>query len=104
MKTFLLSTQGQQSQLLVFLFLTVIFSLFLLMVVCTGQRDRKKIYLNLATFLVLFALLVLLTDDFDQISRGRCRRNGFRFPCRCSGGSPVLQICCSCGRRTGCTG
>ena len=42
MKTFLLSRQGQQSQLLVFLFLTVLFSLFLLMVVCTGQRDRKK--------------------------------------------------------------
>lgn len=80
MKTFLLSTQGQQSQLLVFLFLTVIFSLFLLMVVCTGQRDRKKIYLNLATFLVLFALLVLLTDDFDQISRGQMPKEWIPVP------------------------
>ena len=66
MKTFTLSSETQQSLLLVFLFLALLLSLFLLLIVFGNHHDRRKRYLNVSVFLALFALLIVLADDFEH--------------------------------------
>ena len=80
MKPFYLSSAAQQSLLLVFLFLTLILSLFLLIIVFGNHCDKRKQYLNVSVFLVLFALLVILADAFTQINHGLAPRILFSVP------------------------
>ncbi|MGN0180549.1 MAG: ATP-binding protein [Monoglobaceae bacterium] len=70
MKTFALSSAAQQSLLMVFLFLTLVLSLFLLIIVFGNYHDRRKRYLNVSVFAVLFVLLIILADAFVQTSHG----------------------------------
>ena len=70
MKPFYLSSAMQQSLLMVSLFLTLILSLFLLIIVFGNHRDNRKRYLIVSVSLILFALLVILIDTFKQLNRG----------------------------------
>ena len=89
MKTFTLSSETQQSLLLVFLFLTLLLSLFLLLIVFGNHHDRRKRYLNVPVFLALFALLIVLADDFEQTSQGLA--SGIWVPV------PMLLLWCIAG-------
>lgn len=70
MKTFELSSTEQQSLLLICLFLTLIFSLLVLINVIGDQRGGRKCCLDTILSIFLFILLVILTDAFEQISEG----------------------------------
>ena len=70
MKTFALSSAAQQSLLMVFLFITLVLSLFLLIIVFGNYHDRRKRYLNVSVFIVLFVLLIILADAFVLTSHG----------------------------------
>ena len=70
MRTFYLSSTAAQSILLAALFLTLILSLFLLIVSFTGYRDKRNRYMNMPIFLLLFILLSELTDAFSRMNEG----------------------------------
>lgn len=70
MRTFYLSSTAAQSILLAALFLTLILSLFLLIVSFTGYRDKRNRYMNMPIFLFLFILLSELTDAFSRMNKG----------------------------------
>ena len=70
MRTFYLSSTAAQSILLAALFLTLILSLFLLIVSFTGYRDKRNRYMNMPIFLFLFILLSELTDAFSRLNEG----------------------------------
>ena len=70
MRTFYLSSTAAQSILLAALFLTLILSLFLLIVSFTGHRDKRNRYMNMPIFLFLFILLSELTDAFSRMNKG----------------------------------
>ena len=70
MKTFYLCSPAWQSLLLVVLFLSMIFSLFILTALLRNRREKGKRYLNGALFLGLFALLVILADAFEKQGQG----------------------------------
>ena len=70
MRTFYLSSTAAQSILLAALFLTLILSLFLLIVSFTGYRDKRNRYMNMPIFLLLFILLSELTDAFSRMNKG----------------------------------
>ena len=70
MKNFYLSSASAQTMLLVAMFLTLILSLFLLIVSFTGYRDKRNRYMNMPIFLLLFILLSELTDAFSRMNEG----------------------------------
>ena len=70
MRSFYLSSTAAQSILLAALFLTLILSLFLLIVSFTGYRDKRNRYMNMPIFLFLFILLSELTDAFSRMNKG----------------------------------
>ena len=70
MRSFYLSSTAAQSILLAALFLTLILSLFLLIVSFTGYRDKRNRYMNMPIFLFLFILLSELTDAFSRLNEG----------------------------------
>ena len=70
MRSFYLSSTEAQSILLAALFLTLILSLFLLIVSFTGYRDKRNRYMNMPIFLFLFILLSELTDAFSRMNEG----------------------------------
>ena len=70
MRTFYLYSTAAQSILLAALFLTLILSLFLLIVSFTGYRDKRNRYMNMPIFLFLFILLSELTDAFSRMNKG----------------------------------
>ena len=70
MRTFYLSSTAAQSILLAALFLTLILSLFLLIVSFTGYRDKRNRYMNMPIFLFLFILLSELTNAFLRMNEG----------------------------------
>ena len=70
MRSFYLSSTEAQSILLAALFLTLILSLFLLIVSFTGHRDKRNRYMNMPIFLLLFILLSELTDAFSRMNEG----------------------------------
>ena len=70
MRSFYLSSTAAQSILLAALFLTLILSLFLLIVSFTGHRDKRNRYMNMPIFLFLFILLSELTDAFSRMNEG----------------------------------
>ena len=70
MRSFYLSSTAAQSILLAALFLTLILSLFLLIVSFTGHRDKRNRYMNMPIFLFLFILLSELTDAFSRLNEG----------------------------------
>ena len=70
MRTFYLYSTAAQSILLAALFLTLILSLFLLIVSFTGYRDKRNRYMNMPIFLFLFILLSELTDAFLRMNEG----------------------------------
>lgn len=70
MRSFYLSSTEAQSILLAALFLTLILSLFLLIVSFTGYRDKRNRYMNMPIFLFLFILLSELTDAFSRMNKG----------------------------------
>ncbi len=70
MRSFYLSSTEAQSILLAALFLTLILSLFLLIVSFTGHRDKRNRYMNMPIFLFLFILLSELTDAFSRMNKG----------------------------------
>lgn len=70
MRTFYLYSTAAQSILLAALFLTLILSLFLLIVSFTGYRDKRNRYMNMPIFLFLFILLSELTDAFSRMNEG----------------------------------
>ena len=70
MRSFYLSSTEAQSILLAALFLTLILSLFLLIVSFTGYRDKRNRYMNMPIFLLLFILLSELTDAFSRMNEG----------------------------------
>ena len=70
MRSFYLSSTAAQSILLAALFLTLILSLFLLIVSFTGHRDKRNRYMNMPIFLLLFILLSELTDAFSRMNEG----------------------------------
>ena len=70
MRSFYLSSTEAQSILLAALFLTLILSLFLLIVSFTGYRDKRNRYMNMPIFLFLFILLSELTDAFSRLNEG----------------------------------
>ena len=70
MRSFYLSSTAAQSTLLAALFLTLILSLFLLIVSFTGYRDKRNRYMNMPIFLLLFILLSELTDAFSRMNEG----------------------------------
>lgn len=80
MKTFILSSAAQQSLLMVFMFLTMILSLFLLIIVFGNYHDRRKRYLNVSVFVVLFILLMILDDAFVQTNHGHAHVISFNVP------------------------
>ena len=70
MRSFYLSSTAAQSILLAALFLTLILSLFLLIVSFTGHRDKRNRYMNMPIFLLLFILLSELTYAFSRMNEG----------------------------------
>ena len=70
MKNFYLSSAPAQTMLLVALFLTLIFSLFLLIAAYGRQRDKRKSILRLSVFLFFLILLSVLADGFSKMNEG----------------------------------
>lgn len=80
MTNFYLSSALAQTMLLVALFLTLILSLFLLLVAYGRQRDRWKRYMHLSVFLFFLILLSVLADAFSQITEGAQYRTWLPLP------------------------
>ncbi len=70
MRTFYLSSEASQSALMITLFLTLILSLFLLIIAFGRHHDNRKRYMHLSVFLLLFIFLNILGDAFSRIKTG----------------------------------
>lgn len=64
MKTFYLASATEQSLLLIFLFLTLLFSLFLMIIIFSREGNKIKTCGHLVILLLQFWILYLLTDAF----------------------------------------
>lgn len=80
MKNFYLSSAPAQTMLLVALFLTLIFSLFLLIAAYGRQRDKRKSILRLSVFLFVLILLSVLADAFSRMTEGLAYRTWLPLP------------------------
>lgn len=80
MKNFYLSSAPAQTMLLVALFLTLIFSLFLLIAAYGRQRDKRKSILRLSVFLFFLILLSVLADAFSRMTEGMAYRTWLPLP------------------------
>lgn len=80
MRNFYLSSAPAQMTLLVALFLTLIFSLFLLLVAYGRQRDKRKSILRLSVFLFFLILLSVLADAFSRMTEGLAYRTWLPLP------------------------
>ena len=80
MKNFYLSSAPAQTMLLVALFLTLIFSLFLLIAAYGRQRDKRKSILRLSVFLFFLILLSVLADAFSRMTEGLAYRTWLPLP------------------------
>ena len=80
MRNFYLSSAPAQMTLLVALFLTLIFSLFLMLVAYGRQRDKRKSILRLSVFLFFLILLSVLADAFSRMTEGLAYRTWLPLP------------------------
>ena len=80
MKNFYLSSTPAQTMLLVALFLTLIFSLFLLIAAYGRQREKRKSILRLSVFLFLLILLSVLADAFSRMTEGLAYKTWLPLP------------------------
>ena len=80
MKSFYLSSAPAQSTLVVALFLTLIFSLFLMLAAYGRQRDKRKSILRLSVFLFFLILLSVLADAFSRMTEGLAYRTWLPLP------------------------
>ena len=80
MKSFYLSSASAQTTLMVALFLTLIFSLFLLLAAYGRQRDKRKSILRLSVFLFFLILLSVLADAFSRMTEGLAYRTWLPLP------------------------
>ena len=80
MRNFYLSSAPAQMTLLVALFLTLIFSLFLLLAAYGRQRDKRKSILRLSVFLFFLILLSVLADAFSRMTEGLAYRTWLPLP------------------------
>ena len=80
MRNFYLSSAPAQMTLLVTLFLTLIFSLFLLLAAYGRQRDKRKSILRLSVFLFFLILLSVLADAFSRMTEGLAYRTWLPLP------------------------
>ena len=97
MRTLYLSSAMEQSLLLVFLFLTLIWSLFLLLTAFGRYGNKRRGYLHVAVFVFLLLFLCSLTGTFAFIS-GRSPEYTRMFPAPmwllwCIGGGTVIFLC-----------
>ncbi|MDD5955109.1 MAG: ATP-binding protein, partial [Firmicutes bacterium] len=75
-----LSSAPAQTTLLVALFLTLIFSLFLMLAAYGRQRDKRKSILRLSVFLFFLILLSVLADAFSRMTEGLAYRTWLPLP------------------------
>ena len=80
MRNFYLSSAPAQTTLLVALFLTLIFSLFLMLEAYGRQRDKRKSILRLSVFLFFLILLSVLADAFSRMTEGLAYRTWLPLP------------------------
>ena len=80
MRNFYLSSAPAQTTLLVALFLTLIFSLFLLLAAYGRQRDKRKSILRLSVFLFFLSLLSVLADAFSRMTEGLAYKTWLPLP------------------------
>ena len=80
MRNFYLSSTPAQTTLLVALFLTLIFSLFLMLEAYGRQRDKRKSILRLSVFLFFLILLSVLADAFSRMTEGLAYRTWLPLP------------------------
>ena len=80
MKSFYLSSAPAQMTLLVALFLTLIFSLFLMLAAYGRQRDKRKSILRLSVFLFVLILLSVLADAFSRMTEGLAYKTWLPLP------------------------
>ena len=80
MKNFYLSSTPAQTMLPVALFLTLIFSLFLLIAAYGRQREKRKSILRLSVFLFFLILLSVLADAFSRMTEGLAYRTWLPLP------------------------
>ena len=80
MRNFYLSSAPAQMTLLVALFLTLIFSLFLMLAAYGRQRDKRKSILRLSVFLFVLILLSVLADAFSQMTEGLAYKTWLPLP------------------------
>ena len=80
MRNFYLSSAPAQMTLLVALFLTLIFSLFLMLAAYGRQRDKRKSILRLSVFLFFLILLSVLADAFSRMTEGLAYRTWLPLP------------------------
>ena len=80
MRNFYLSSAPAQTMLLVALFLTLIFSLFLMLAAYGRQRDKRKSILRLSVFLFFLILLSVLADAFSRMTEGLAYRTWLPLP------------------------
>ena len=80
MRNFYLSSAPAQTTVLVALFLTLIFSLFLLLAAYGRQRDKRKSILRLSVFLFFLILLSVLADAFSRMTEGLAYRTWLPLP------------------------
>ena len=80
MRNFYLSSAPAQMTLLVALFLTLIFSLFLMLAAYGRQRDKRKSILRLSVFLFFLILLSVLADAFSRMTEGLAYKTWLPLP------------------------
>ena len=80
MRNFYLSSAPAQMTLLVALFLTLIFSLFLMLAAYGRQRDKRKSILRLSVFLFFLILLSVLADAFSRMTEGLANKTWLPLP------------------------
>lgn len=80
MRNFYLSSAPAQTTLLVALFLTLIFSLFLMLAAYGRQRDKRKSILRLSVFLFVLILLSVLADAFSRMTEGLAYKTWLPLP------------------------
>ncbi|MDY3307990.1 MAG: hypothetical protein SOW71_01415, partial [Eubacteriales bacterium] len=80
MRNFYLSSAPAQTTLLVALFLTLIFSLFLLIAAYGRQREKRKSILRLSVFLFVLILLSVLADAFSRMTEGLAYKTWLPLP------------------------
>ena len=80
MRNFYLSSAPAQTTLLVALFLTLIFFLFLMLAAYGRQRDRRKSILRLSVFLFVLIVLSVLADAFSRMTEGLAYRTWLPLP------------------------